>query len=175
MWNFVRKSRIMTCLAIAHNSLFPPIFNPSNLRNPSRSLHSPLSKLSPFSPSLSLSLPVVLLSYLTTNSIANQSTRLSAQGFFLPSPSLAIRSYCSKGSGRMGDGVIQNPDCISYLTQREAAEIDELLMGPLGFSVDQLMVILESPIYYPSFFFFHLMSLLIIILVYAFFFFGSCN
>lgn len=29
---------------------------------------------------------------------------------------------------------------ISYLTQREAAEIDEILMGPLGFSVDQLMV-----------------------------------
>ncbi|VVA16249.1 PREDICTED: pyridoxine/pyridoxamine 5'-phosphate [Prunus dulcis] len=28
---------------------------------------------------------------------------------------------------------------ISYLTQREAAEIDEILMGPLGFSVDQLM------------------------------------
>ncbi|CAA6656467.1 unnamed protein product [Spirodela intermedia] len=28
---------------------------------------------------------------------------------------------------------------ISYLTQREAAEIDEVLMGPLGFSVDQLM------------------------------------
>lgn len=35
---------------------------------------------------------------------------------------------------------IQNPDSISYLTQREAAEIDEILMGPLGFSVDQLMV-----------------------------------
>ncbi|KAK4571860.1 hypothetical protein RGQ29_030316 [Quercus rubra] len=34
---------------------------------------------------------------------------------------------------------IQNPDSISYLTQREAAEIDEILMGPLGFSVDQLM------------------------------------
>ncbi|KAL0717537.1 hypothetical protein Bca4012_066859 [Brassica carinata] len=25
------------------------------------------------------------------------------------------------------------------ITQREAAEIDEILMGPLGFSVDQLM------------------------------------
>lgn len=41
----------------------------------------------------------------------------------------------------MGDKVAQNPDSISYLTQREAAEIDETLMGPLGFSVDQLMVI----------------------------------
>ncbi|KAI8011786.1 hypothetical protein LOK49_LG06G01836 [Camellia lanceoleosa] len=33
-----------------------------------------------------------------------------------------------------------NPwDSISYLSQREAAEIDDILMGPLGFSVDQLM------------------------------------
>ncbi|GLU16110.1 hypothetical protein SLE2022_325600 [Rubroshorea leprosula] len=34
---------------------------------------------------------------------------------------------------------LQNQDSVSYLTQREAAEIDETLMGPLGFSVDQLM------------------------------------
>ncbi|XP_028078375.1 pyridoxine/pyridoxamine 5'-phosphate oxidase 1, chloroplastic-like [Camellia sinensis] len=31
-------------------------------------------------------------------------------------------------------------DSISYLSQREAAEIDDILMGPLGFSVVQLMV-----------------------------------
>jgi len=31
-------------------------------------------------------------------------------------------------------------DSVTYLTQRDAAEIDETLMGPLGFSVDQLMV-----------------------------------
>lgn len=37
-----------------------------------------------------------------------------------------------------------DPDSISYLNQREAAEIDEILMGPLGFSVDQLMVSLEK-------------------------------
>ncbi|OWM80966.1 pyridoxine/pyridoxamine 5'-phosphate oxidase 1, chloroplastic isoform X2 [Punica granatum] len=30
-------------------------------------------------------------------------------------------------------------DSVTYLTQREAAEIDETLMGPLGFSIDQLM------------------------------------
>ncbi|KAL2340003.1 hypothetical protein Fmac_007943 [Flemingia macrophylla] len=30
-------------------------------------------------------------------------------------------------------------DSVTYLTQPEAAEIDETLMGPLGFSVDQLM------------------------------------
>lgn len=35
---------------------------------------------------------------------------------------------------------MQNSDAISYLSQKEAAEIDEILMGPLGFSVDQLMV-----------------------------------
>jgi NAD(P)H-hydrate epimerase len=29
---------------------------------------------------------------------------------------------------------------VTHLAQREAAEIDEQLMGPLGFSVDQLMV-----------------------------------
>ncbi|CAO2834445.1 unnamed protein product [Amaranthus hypochondriacus] len=30
-------------------------------------------------------------------------------------------------------------ESISYLSQRQAAEIDETLMGPLGFSIDQLM------------------------------------
>ncbi|XP_042482368.1 pyridoxine/pyridoxamine 5'-phosphate oxidase 1, chloroplastic-like isoform X2 [Macadamia integrifolia] len=34
---------------------------------------------------------------------------------------------------------LNNPDSVSYLTQKEAAEVDEILMGPLGFSVDQLM------------------------------------
>lgn len=34
---------------------------------------------------------------------------------------------------------LQNHDSVSYLKQPEAAEIDEILMGPLGFSVDQLM------------------------------------
>ncbi|BBN00433.1 pyridoxamine 5'-phosphate oxidase [Marchantia polymorpha subsp. ruderalis] len=33
----------------------------------------------------------------------------------------------------------KEPDSISYLSQADAAAIDELLMGPLGFSVDQLM------------------------------------
>lgn len=30
-------------------------------------------------------------------------------------------------------------ESVTYLSQREAAEVDEILMGPLGFSVDQLM------------------------------------
>lgn len=54
----------------------------------------------------------------------------------------------------MGDKVAQNPDSISYLTQREAAEIDETLMGPLGFSVDQLMVILNHRLIFHLFFLF---------------------
>lgn len=48
--------------------------------------------------------------------------------------------------------IIQNQDSISYLSQRDAAEIDEILMGPLGFSVDQLMV---RPFFF--FFFFKLL------------------
>uniref|UniRef100_A0A1D1XRX4 NAD(P)H-hydrate epimerase n=2 Tax=Anthurium amnicola TaxID=1678845 RepID=A0A1D1XRX4_9ARAE len=44
-------------------------------------------------------------------------------------------SVCRGGGGGMADGLTE----VSYLTQREAAEIDEILMGPLGFSVDQLM------------------------------------
>ncbi|KAL0711644.1 hypothetical protein Bca4012_018622 [Brassica carinata] len=35
--------------------------------------------------------------------------------------------------------IMQDSTSVSYLSQREAAEIDETLMGPLGFSVDQLM------------------------------------
>jgi len=40
---------------------------------------------------------------------------------------------------------------VTHLTQRDAAEIDEQLMGPLGFSVDQLMVRgPSSPVAVPS-------------------------
>ncbi|KAH9756369.1 Pyridoxine/pyridoxamine 5'-phosphate oxidase 1 [Citrus sinensis] len=48
----------------------------------------------------------------------------------------AIRAFCSKSDAMSS---AQNSDSVSHLTQREAAEIDETLMGPLGFSVDQLM------------------------------------
>ena len=37
--------------------------------------------------------------------------------------------------------IASDVESVSYLNQREAAEIDEILMGSLGFSVDQLMVI----------------------------------
>ncbi|CAI9112524.1 OLC1v1012984C5 [Oldenlandia corymbosa var. corymbosa] len=48
------------------------------------------------------------------------------------------RRYCSGVVMASVNGV-QDPQSISYLRQQEAAEIDEILMGPLGFSVDQLM------------------------------------
>ncbi|CAI0447939.1 unnamed protein product [Linum tenue] len=46
----------------------------------------------------------------------------------------SIRSFAARGLQTM-----PNSDSVTYLTQREAAEVDEILMGPLGFSVDQLM------------------------------------
>ena len=35
---------------------------------------------------------------------------------------------------------LKDADTISYLSQAEASAIDEVLMGELGFSIDQLMV-----------------------------------
>ncbi|KAI3895852.1 hypothetical protein MKW98_025643 [Papaver atlanticum] len=57
------------------------------------------------------------------------------------------RGICSRVGNSMGDKdnvistieTLQNPEPVTYLSQRDAAEIDEILMGPLGFSVDQLM------------------------------------
>eukprot|EP00262_Sarcandra_glabra_P006711 TRINITY_DN19205_c0_g1_i1.p1 TRINITY_DN19205_c0_g1~~TRINITY_DN19205_c0_g1_i1.p1 ORF type:complete len:524 (-),score=86.24 TRINITY_DN19205_c0_g1_i1:107-1678(-) len=54
-------------------------------------------------------------------------------GFLGPSLRSGTCRFSSKLRG-MGEELE-----ISYISQREAAEIDELLMGPLGFSVDQLM------------------------------------
>ncbi|KAF9687361.1 hypothetical protein SADUNF_Sadunf02G0085600 [Salix dunnii] len=51
----------------------------------------------------------------------------------------SIRSFSSKLGESNTTARMQNPESISHLTQREAAEVDEILMGPLGFSVDQLM------------------------------------
>lgn len=45
---------------------------------------------------------------------------------------------------------LADPSSVSYLTQREAAEVDENLMGPLGFSVDQLMVSARARIFMPA-------------------------
>ncbi|XP_021283999.1 pyridoxine/pyridoxamine 5'-phosphate oxidase 1, chloroplastic isoform X2 [Herrania umbratica] len=63
-----------------------------------------------------------------------------SSGFLGPISCSAILAFCSK-SGEVGGmaSSLQNQGSITYLTQREAAEIDEVLMGPLGFGVDQLM------------------------------------
>ncbi|KAL1198532.1 Pyridoxine/pyridoxamine 5'-phosphate oxidase 1 [Cardamine amara subsp. amara] len=49
----------------------------------------------------------------------------------LPLATQRILTFCTKSKPNMAD--------FSYLSQREAAEIDETLMGPLGFTLDQLM------------------------------------
>ncbi|KAI4337640.1 hypothetical protein L6164_016027 [Bauhinia variegata] len=66
-------------------------------------------------------------------------------GILRPISRPPIRAFCTTSTEAKADRVaalkqtMEAPDAISYLTQREAAEIDETLMGPLGFSVDQLM------------------------------------
>lgn len=52
--------------------------------------------------------------------------------------------YCQVPSNSMESGTFYGelePQRISYLRQDEAVLIDEELMGPLGFSIDQLMVL----------------------------------
>ncbi|OMP01339.1 Pyridoxamine 5'-phosphate oxidase [Corchorus olitorius] len=86
--------------------------------------------------------PISVAYYSTPSSISKP--KISAHfprfspGLLGPISSPAIRAFCSK-SAEGGMASSQNQDSISYLSQREAAEVDETLMGPLGFSVDQLM------------------------------------
>lgn len=79
-------------------------------------------------------------SYCSQNSRLRFSVRPSSCGLLR---SDWRRRYClNPGAGvkEMASLKIGNePDSVSYLNQREAMEIDEILMGPLGFSVDQLM------------------------------------
>lgn len=53
----------------------------------------------------------------------------------LPLATQRFATFSTKSKPNMADSIP-----ISYLTQREATEIDETLMGPLGLTVDQLMV-----------------------------------
>ncbi|CAL9242918.1 unnamed protein product [Arabidopsis halleri] len=88
-------------------------------------LQSPPLPISPSPPQFSLySLPLPTQRFLTPS----HGSRLRSG---------SVRTLCTKS-------IIPNMEDsgsppLSYLTQREAAEIDETLMGPLGFSVDQLM------------------------------------
>ncbi|KAL5068955.1 hypothetical protein RYX36_019842 [Vicia faba] len=57
------------------------------------------------------------------------------QGILRPT----IRSFSAKITSSCKAMANFDSDFVTYLKQQEAAEIDETLMGPLGFSVDQLM------------------------------------
>lgn len=93
---------------------------------------------------------VLPLSFSCRTNLPSPSSFYSDRTTALPSGSANLSSksqivgFCTKSTG-MGDKVVatleslQLADSVSYLSQREAAEIDEILMGPLGFSVDQLM------------------------------------
>ncbi|KAM6553444.1 hypothetical protein CsatB_014206 [Cannabis sativa] len=115
MWRLVGKgSRTMTCFHLAQ-SLF--------LASASAS-HSSYTFISKPFHSFNNHLPQ--LSSVFLHPIAN-----SASFAFCSKPGRELRTVSPES--------MSNPDSISYLTQRQAAEIDETLMGPLGFSVDQLM------------------------------------
>lgn len=134
----VRKSKNMKCLLSQLSPLKISNFNyPNQILKPNFLLPSPT-----VSRSLNSRPPLVLLCrtiwtdcslFLVVN-----------QGFWNWSSAINRREYCSSsitGVKSMASAkIVNDPDSISYLNQREAAEIDEILMGPLGFSVDQLMV-----------------------------------
>ncbi|KAK6940218.1 putative Pyridoxamine 5'-phosphate oxidase [Dillenia turbinata] len=69
-------------------------------------------------------------------------------GFYNSNSRSRICAFCSRSSEvtpQMGEKMVaslesmQASESVSYLTQKQAADVDEELMGPLGFSVDQLM------------------------------------
>ncbi|KAK9116660.1 hypothetical protein Sjap_015607 [Stephania japonica] len=71
----------------------------------------------------------------------NYSSPLFTVRLPLHSKSSLLCGFCSS-SRQVGEKMMQTThdfSALTYLTQKEAAEIDEQLMGPLGFSVDQLM------------------------------------
>ncbi|TKY74450.1 Pyridoxine/pyridoxamine 5'-phosphate oxidase 1 [Spatholobus suberectus] len=110
MRSLVAKGRSMTCLCVTHSL--------TQTRNPPHA--------TTFSPSLRNRNP--LLSGILRPRIRAFSTNFRGG----PTPT-ASSSALAQGMASF------NADSVTYLTQREAAEIDETLMGPLGFSVDQLM------------------------------------
>ncbi|KAH9756368.1 Pyridoxine/pyridoxamine 5'-phosphate oxidase 1 [Citrus sinensis] len=110
MWSVIRKSRRMSMTC----SLLAQSLTLAYHYNTSPAIKSTCNPFSPL--------------------VSNQSS--SSSVFLRPVSAPAIRAFCSKSDAMSS---AQNSDSVSHLTQREAAEIDETLMGPLGFSVDQLM------------------------------------
>ncbi|XP_057490280.1 pyridoxine/pyridoxamine 5'-phosphate oxidase 1, chloroplastic [Actinidia eriantha] len=110
MNSLIRKAKCKTMTCLLLAQLLPPSTSLINFNSPPRSLQDPAPYQS---------------------------------GLFVPCSRSDFRRWCS-GSGMANRPVsslqsLQSSDSVSYLSQREAAEIDEILMGPLGFSVDQLM------------------------------------
>ncbi|GAB2224244.1 hypothetical protein Droror1_Dr00004996 [Drosera rotundifolia] len=64
---------------------------------------------------------------------------LSLHSIFAPHKATLNHHPTISTTRRFCSGTTSMESTISYISQREAAEIDEGLMGPLGFSVDQLM------------------------------------
>ncbi|KAJ8762524.1 hypothetical protein K2173_007963 [Erythroxylum novogranatense] len=117
MWGLTRrvgKCRGMTCLFIAQ--LFPFTLNscyPSRYNCASSTL------------------------FHSSSSFHNSLPTTTTWGF--PSPITGLTNCCRSSLATRAFQSMHNSESVSYLTQREAAEVDEILMGPLGFSVDQLM------------------------------------
>ncbi|KVH85177.1 pyridoxine/pyridoxamine 5'-phosphate oxidase 1, chloroplastic isoform X1 [Cynara cardunculus var. scolymus] len=79
-----------------------------------------------------------------TLAISSSPLHRSSKVFFGSILRYKFRGYCFSGvnRGELMDNntkVVQDHDSVTYLNHREAAEVDEILMGSLGFSVDQLM------------------------------------
>ncbi|XP_047323650.1 pyridoxine/pyridoxamine 5'-phosphate oxidase 1, chloroplastic [Impatiens glandulifera] len=119
MSSLLGRTKTMTCILLTQ-FLVPKFSNPNSI-----------SSISSFESAISFRklYPSALLGFTSPSdirgfcSISSKPTSSLSSSIKLVSPSQAL----------------QMSDSISYLSQREAAEIDEILMGPLGFSVDQLM------------------------------------
>ncbi|EEF48587.1 pyridoxine/pyridoxamine 5'-phosphate oxidase 1, chloroplastic isoform X2 [Ricinus communis] len=115
----IRRTRAMTCFLtqLLPLSLANRLHNTCTISKSSRDLHN----------------------YLAGNALGY--TCPIPRPAFCSSSSQVHSFSCKSSSGVTRDmqQSIQTPESISYLTQHDAAEIDEILMGPLGFSVDQLM------------------------------------
>ncbi|PIA46505.1 hypothetical protein AQUCO_01500211v1 [Aquilegia coerulea] len=123
------RNRAMTCLIsrlylvsnnISSSFSIPPSFHQFSLI-PSSSLH------------------------FTTSYSSNKQSFSNLGLGFSSSFTSTIRGFCSREimSNKVASSLenlqISDSSSVTYLSAKEAAEIDEILMGPLGFSVDQLM------------------------------------
>ncbi|KAL6176846.1 hypothetical protein ACLB2K_053478 [Fragaria x ananassa] len=118
----------------------PRSFPDSQSLPDSQSCPDSRSRLETAQQSLSLS-PILICNPHVTPSPSPSPPLFSSASFLQPIKSPAICAFGSKPRSYFVRALhtMQNPEAISYLTQNQAAEIDEILMGPLGFSVDQLM------------------------------------